>query len=43
MPFTGTVMNPLPVPLVAMAGYYSKLTIFTDATPSQKCKYGWYR
>jgi hypothetical protein len=30
--FTGTVMNLLLVPLVAMEGYYTKFTIFTGAT-----------
>jgi hypothetical protein len=34
--FTGAVMNLLPVPLVAMEGYSSKLIIFTGATPPQK-------
>jgi hypothetical protein len=35
MQFTGTAMNLLPVPLVAMDGYYSKFTIFTGATTSK--------
>jgi len=34
--FTGTVMNLLAIPLVAMEGYSSKFTIFTGATPSTK-------
>jgi len=34
--FTGTVMNLLAVPLVAMDGYSSKFIIFTGATPSTK-------
>jgi len=34
--FTGTVMNHLAVPLVAMDEYSSKFIIFTLATPSTK-------
>jgi len=34
-------MNVLPVPLVAMEGYYSKFTIFTGATTSQKMQIWW--